>query len=173
MQHSLGGSPVGARGTRLETPALPLMGVCVLPPGESSCGEGESSVVKQDLTCDAMGWLLVHPAMLPEAWQDRAISMALVPLLPDELAERLSPTDTAPLASQDARLLELVVRGLSKQRIARELTISPRTLDRRLRALREHFAVHSLTELAAAGARRGFGATPASQEPSPGGSHRK
>jgi DNA-binding NarL/FixJ family response regulator len=124
--------------------------------------------VKQEPAWTAMGWLLVDPAVLPQAWQDRAIPMALVPLLPEELADHLSPTHRTPLSRQEASLLELVVRGLSKQRMARELNISLRTLDRRLRALREHFAVHSLTELAAAGARRGFGTSSAKQPPPDG-----
>jgi DNA-binding NarL/FixJ family response regulator len=121
---------------------------------------------------DGVGWLLVSPSAVQDAWQSRAIPMALIPLLPHELDARLSggdqqapPHDEAKLLNE-ARLLNLVAQGRPKRQMAKDLHISIRTLDRRLHVLRESFGVRSLAELAAAAARRGFGS---SNPPTDGG----
>lgn len=108
---------------------------------------------------DSVGWLLVSPSAIPDGWQARAIPMALIPLLPQEIDARLNVEADIP-PRDEAKLLKLVAQGLSKRRIAEDLHMSMRTLDRRLQALREKFGAGSLTELAASAARRGFGSPP-------------
>lgn len=109
----------------------------------------------------ALAWLFVPVATVPAGWLDRAVPMALIPLLPDELTEALpqSAGQEPPLPKevQRANLIRLVARGLTKQEIARLVAVSPRTLDRRLRELRDELGTKTLTELAAFLARRGFG----------------
>lgn len=104
------------------------------------------------------GWLFVGATALPERWRSRAIEMFLVPLLPDELAAVLSGTSasTPPVVPAEERLCQLVAAGLSRTAIARSLSVSSRTLDRRLLALRRRFGAESFADLRAALARQGF-----------------
>jgi DNA-binding CsgD family transcriptional regulator len=102
------------------------------------------------------GWVLLPPAAVPEAWQDRGAVVVLVPLLEGELAPLLAAA-RAPAQLQVSQLVQLVARGLPKREIARQLSVSVSTMDRQLRRLRDEVGVRTFSELAAELARRGFG----------------
>ncbi|HWC14609.1 MAG TPA: LuxR C-terminal-related transcriptional regulator [Actinomycetota bacterium] len=92
---------------------------------------------------------------VPEEWRDRALRLALVPLLPDE-AERFQPEAHHDRAQGDERLLQMVAKGLAPTAIARQLDIPERTIERRLAQLRDRFGARSSAELTAFLAKRGF-----------------
>jgi DNA-binding NarL/FixJ family response regulator len=108
---------------------------------------------------NAAGWLFVPHAAVPAKWRDRAVPMALVPLLPDEVAGLLDEgrVDPHPQSPERVRLMHLVARGLPNRAIARDLAVSPRTLDRRLQELREELGVTTTSRLATVLSRQGFG----------------
>lgn len=85
----------------------------------------------------------------------RGISMTLLPLTANELAELLSG---GPVTSEahDLPLLRAVARGLAVAQIARQVGVSPRTVYRRTAALKKQFGVTDLQALATELARRGF-----------------
>lgn len=106
---------------------------------------------------DYRAWLFVAAGAVPPEWQDRAIEVALVPLLPQEAAAILTDRTTAPTIEEgDMPLVRLVARGKSGTEIARHLGMSPRSVYRRLARLRGLFNVDSSAELASELARRGF-----------------
>ena len=103
------------------------------------------------------GWLILDPDNVPEAWRDRARSMALVPLLPEEASQILEEGSTEPaVAAHDPEFLRLIARGESAGVIARRLALSTRSVHRRLARLRDSLSVASTAELAAELSRRGF-----------------
>lgn len=103
------------------------------------------------------GWLLLPEDAVPERWKARAIKFCLVPLLPREAEGVLAGEPAVPeLRPEDEPLLGLVARGLATTEIAVELGISPRTVERRLAALRRRLGVGSTADLARLLARRGF-----------------
>lgn len=89
--------------------------------------------------------------LVPEGLRDRAIVLALVPLVPGETLDLPSPVprDAAALAAH-------LTRGADVDEIARALHVSRRTAFRRIEALREHLEARNIPELAAKLARLGF-----------------
>ena len=61
-----------------------------------------------------------------------------------------------PRSGADARLLELVARGLPDHEIAADLHVSPHTVKHRIEQLRHELSVRNRTELAAWAGRHGF-----------------
>lgn len=103
------------------------------------------------------GWLILDPEQVPEAWKDRVQPMAWVPLLPTEADQILDEGRAQPaMAAQDPEFLRLAARGDSPGDIARRLSISTRSVHRRLARLRDSLGVASGAELAAELSRRGF-----------------
>ncbi len=94
---------------------------------------------------------------VPSRWLDRARPGSLVALLPEEADALLGHDDTETIDDHDRELAHLLARGLTVPAIARQLGVSPRSVDRRLASLRERLGVGSTPELALALARRGFG----------------
>jgi DNA-binding CsgD family transcriptional regulator len=85
---------------------------------------------------------------------------ALLALHPSEATAMLRASHASAAAiepSADERLQQLVARGVPKRQMAVALNISPRTLDRRLRAMREKFGAQGLPELTAILARHADG----------------
>ena len=103
------------------------------------------------------GWLILDPERVPDAWKDRAQQMALVPLLPSEAEQILDGGSAEPATvASDPDFLRLVARGEAVGTIARRLSISTRSVHRRLARLRESVGAASSAELAAELSRRGF-----------------
>ena len=103
------------------------------------------------------GWVILSPDALPDAWQERAIPMVLVPQSKTETSELLSGAPVAQeIAAADLPLVHLVARGRSTAEISRALHISPRTVNRHVARLKDEFGVSSVQELATELARRGF-----------------
>lgn len=112
---------------------------------------------KADRTRQPSGWLYVEPDAVPPHWRDRAIHVCLIPLFPGEAEQVLDGDQVIPeIDRDDKRLVKLLGRGLSVDAIAEELSITPRTVRRRLVALRHQWDVGSNAELAAFLASRGF-----------------
>jgi DNA-binding NarL/FixJ family response regulator len=104
------------------------------------------------------GWLFLHPSAVPERWANRAVTVAMVPLLPDEAVNVLEDGTTRPLVEpSDESLIRLVAKGKAIATIARELGIGARTVDRRLDRIRTRYGIGSKAEMAAFFAERGFG----------------
>jgi DNA-binding CsgD family transcriptional regulator len=105
------------------------------------------------------GWLLLRPGALAAHLQSRATTMEVVALTEGEVHSLTTTGSLGTAADADAelRLLELVAAGATKSEIGRALALSARTVDRRLRALRERFGAATYPELAAILAREGFG----------------
>jgi DNA-binding CsgD family transcriptional regulator len=101
------------------------------------------------------GWLILEPDKVPDAWRDRVTEMAWVPLLPEE-AEGILRDGSAEPATTDTEFLRQVAQGDAPGVIARRLSISTRSVHRRLARLRDSLGVASSAELAAELARRGF-----------------
>lgn len=103
------------------------------------------------------GWLFLAPDAVPPEWQERAVSVSLIPLHPDEAAVILAGRGAIPrLDESDLPLVRLVARGKSAPEIARELDIALRSVYRKLARLRAEFGVASTPELAATLSKRGF-----------------
>lgn len=105
----------------------------------------------------ATAWVLLDPATVPAALQDRARTVALVALLPSEASALLGADALGSfIAPEDSQLLTLVAAGHSGSYIARRLGISDRSVFRRLAVWRDRFGVGSTAELAAELSKRGF-----------------
>lgn len=103
------------------------------------------------------GWLILDPDQVPDVWKDRVQPMAWVPLLPSEADQILEEGTAQPaMAAQDPEFLRLAARGGSPGEIAQRLSISTRSVHRRLARLRDSLGVASGAELAAELSRRGF-----------------
>lgn len=95
------------------------------------------------------GWILLPPDEVPARWQERAIDVCLIPLLPDERASVLAEQPAQPvIADEDLPLARLVARGLAVKSIARHLDIDPRTAQRHISGLRDRLGAKSKAELA-------------------------
>ena len=104
-----------------------------------------------------LGWLILDPALVPEEWRERSRQMAWVPLLPEEAAQVLEEGAAEPaLSSYDTDFLRLVARGAPASSLARQLSISTRSVHRRLARLRDSLGARSTAELAVELSRRGF-----------------
>ena len=103
------------------------------------------------------GWVILSPDSVPEHWRSRAIPMLLVPMLPAEAAQALSnaPVEDGMTAGQ-LPLVRLLARGLSAAETARELGVSPRTVQRHVARLSDQFGVATIQQLATELARHGF-----------------
>ena len=103
------------------------------------------------------GWVILTPGAIPERWRSRAIPMVLVPLVPSEALQLHSdPSVDEDVPAVLLPLVRLVARGLSAVAIARELGVSPRTVQRRVAQLSQDFDVSTIQQLASELARRGF-----------------
>ena len=104
------------------------------------------------------GWLLVRPGTLAPHLRSRATAMEVVALTEGEVVA-LSTASLGPSADSEAEvgLLTLVAAGASKAEIERTLSLSARTVDRRLQVLKQRFGASTYAELAAILAREGFG----------------
>lgn len=121
-------------------------------PSRGSLAEGASSGGPSP-----EGWLFVRSSAVPERWRDRAVDVALLPLLPGEVGTLLAGREVRPLLDrEDERLLRLVAEGRSAAAIARDLGLHPRTVQRRLARLRRRLGVRTTRELSALLARTGF-----------------
>lgn len=98
-------------------------------------------------------WLLMDPGALPPGMATRAVPMALVALLPDEIDVLEGGTGAG---LEDAELATLAARGLPAAEIADRLHISRRTAYRRLARLRDAIGARNSAELAARLSERGF-----------------
>ena len=105
----------------------------------------------------AQGWLFLRPGPLPRRWRERAIQVTLVPLGPEEASELMegsrSPMELDPM---DEDLAHLTAQGLTVTAMANRMSLSARSVNRRLARLRQQFGVGSTAELAVELARRGF-----------------
>lgn len=102
------------------------------------------------------GWLIVT-ATVPAMWQERARTVALIPLLPEELKSLMDGRHTQPtIDPEQLPIVTAIAQGMSAREIAREMGITPRTVYRHVARLRESFNVETLAQLAAELARRGF-----------------
>lgn len=101
--------------------------------------------------------LFLRPDAVPARWEDRGVSMVMVPLLPEEAAALLDGGGTDPLLEPlDESLARLVAQGCSTHEIAEALCISARTAQRRISALRRRLSATSRGELARLLAARGY-----------------
>lgn len=103
------------------------------------------------------GWVLLPPEMVPKRWRHRAVTITLVPLLPSEAQQILTTESATPdIDPEDEAVLRLAGRGLSSQAIARELKVTPRSVQRRLARLRDRLGVDARADLPAVLSSRGF-----------------
>jgi len=102
------------------------------------------------------GWLIVTQSV-PPTWQTRARTVALIPLLPEELQSLIDGRRAHPaIDPEELPMVTAIARGLSARQIAKELGTTPRTVYRHVARLRASFKVETLAQLAAELARRGF-----------------
>jgi hypothetical protein len=97
------------------------------------------------VTAEPAAWLLVLPTtLMPPAWAERARPCSVVPLDATEVAALAEGT-----VPDDGRrtLLALAATGATRRRMARELSVSLRTVDRRLAALRRDYGAETAAEL--------------------------
>lgn len=94
-------------------------------------------------------WVLGPADELPAGWVARATPVLLVRVPANELGALTARGD-------DDRFLGLAARGLTRAEIARELGVSPRTVDRRLAATRERLGVRTNAEAAVRLAEQGW-----------------
>lgn len=102
-------------------------------------------------------WMIVEPADVPPRWEERAVPVLVVPLLPEEATAILQQGQLRAVDPAEERLARLVAQGMTVDAIARALGITSRSVQRRLANLRERLGVGSTAELAVELARRGFG----------------
>jgi DNA-binding NarL/FixJ family response regulator len=102
-------------------------------------------------------WVFIRSESVPDRWRHRAVSVTLLPLLPDEAAQFFGQGNASPqLDPTDEAVARLAARGETVTTMARHLNVSTRSIDRHLARLRERFGVASTTELAVELAKRGF-----------------
>lgn len=100
-------------------------------------------------------WLLGDRDSLPAWMAARAVPVALVALLPDEVAE-LERATSASGEIADVDVAALAAKGVTATEIAASLHISQRTAYRRLARLRDVMGARNAAELAARLNERGF-----------------
>lgn len=103
------------------------------------------------------GWILLPPDAVPHQWQQRAQTVALIPLLPHEGRQILANQSASPeVDPDDEALIRYLVAGLPTREIALRLGTSERSVERRTARLRDHFGLASKEELSLFLARRGL-----------------
>ena len=103
------------------------------------------------------GWLFLEADSVPERWRDRAVSVAMVPLLPGEAAQVLAGESAEPEVDEtDHLIVALAAEGITIDGIARRIGMSPRGVQLRLARLRDRLRAGSTAELRVLLARRGF-----------------
>lgn len=105
--------------------------------------------------------VLLDPDLLPEAWSDRISPLAVVPLMPQEVARLLDHAGGEAgsedrFSTDDRRLAEALVAGKAVPVIARAMCVTPRSVQRRIARLRNQLSVSSTEELVATLVRMGF-----------------
>lgn len=102
------------------------------------------------------GWLIVTENV-PTVWRERARTVTLIPLVPEELKSLIDGHRTQPTINPEhLPIMTAIARGMPAREIAREIGVTPRTVYRHVARLRESFNVDTLAELGAELARRGF-----------------
>lgn len=102
-------------------------------------------------------WVVLEPEAVPDRWKGRARYVALIPLVGSEGDQVLAGEPAAPdISAQDEGLARLIARGLSTSEIARRLSVSERSIERRTASLRKQFGLQSKEELSLFLARQGF-----------------
>lgn len=105
---------------------------------------------------EAAGWLVLT-GRVPERWRERAVSLHLIPLLPEETTRIVAGSTALPgVTLEDEPLLRVVAKGRKTAAMARELGMPQRTVERRLERLRRQLDVPSTADLVALLARLGF-----------------
>lgn len=99
-------------------------------------------------TIPSVAWVIVDRVSVPERWADRALDVAMIPLLADEFADLLNGDPVSKMDGTDEELLRLIGAGLSSGAIAQRLRISERTVDRRIARLKDRFGAASRFDLA-------------------------
>lgn len=111
-------------------------------------------------------YVIVPLAHVPVPWRARAQRVALIPLLPEELAAVLSGSPASPaLDERDEEIARLLTTGASLAEMGRSVGLSPRGVQHRLAALRQRFGVRTTTELAAYLARHGIAMARSGNDP--------
>lgn len=106
---------------------------------------------------DVEAWLFVRSDVVPQRWRERADVVWMVPLLRGETVDILGGGTADPhIGREEEPLARLTAGGLPIEDIARELSLSPRSVQRRIASLRARLGVGSKDELALELARRGF-----------------
>lgn len=114
---------------------------------------------RESLDQPLAGWVFLRTSAdeLPDRWRQRAVTVSLLPLSPDEIVAFLEESRLLPtLDPRDAEIGALLAAGLPPSAIARHVGLSTRTVHRRLAALRERFQTGSTAELALLLAKSGF-----------------
>lgn len=115
---------------------------------------------------EAGAYVIVPLGQVPEPWQARAQPVALIPMLPEELADVLSGTAASPaLEERDERIARLLTTGASLAEIGDAVDLSPRGVQHRLAALRRRFGARTTAELAAYLARHRIGMAQKDNDP--------
>ena len=103
------------------------------------------------------GWLFIPADAVPERWKDRAVLVAAVPMLTNEVEELLAGRAPVPeLDGLEERLAKLLARGSTIKRIAKDVSLSTRSVERHLSRLCDRFDMSSTRELAIFFARHGL-----------------
>ncbi|MBW3663125.1 MAG: LuxR C-terminal-related transcriptional regulator [Actinobacteria bacterium] len=103
------------------------------------------------------GWVLLARDTVPHRWRGRSTPVSLVAITPDEAAAFSDDRVVHPsLSPEDELVLSLLLAGETITAIARQLRISPRSVQRRLVRLRNAFNAASNADLVVAAARAGF-----------------
>lgn len=134
-------------------------------------GERRSVVEPTAVEHDAPAWVVVPFGSVPGRWRNRALHVALIPLLAEEADQVLAGTPATPLLDErDEDLARSLVAGASHSQMARTTGLSERGVGHRMARLRERFGVATTAELIAELGRQGF-TTAGSGNAAPGEPH--
>lgn len=102
-------------------------------------------------------WVVLEREGVPDEWLHRVSSLAVLRLVPHEIARLLDCASSGEaLSAQDRELADALLAGRSVPAIARSLGISPRSVQRRIARLRDRLSVTSTEQLVAALVRMGL-----------------
>lgn len=106
--------------------------------------------VRPAVSEDPRAWVVIEGESPPPDWAERAAEAWVVRLVPSEVREILTEKATRPaLDESELRLARLVARGVTTHKIATELHVDHRTVQRQVARLRQKLGVRSKAELAA------------------------